>query len=327
MFVVILAQSAATSRAYAARYEERFEREHGHGRPRRGEHRRRRSPARSSSTAARRRPQIADSAGGRTQLAPHDRGRRADRPAVPDQAAPVPAERVLASVVFLIGVELVDIAGHAARSCAGPRASSGSPSSPPSTSWSLGRRAGDRSSRSSSRSSRTCAAATARQRRARRARATTGRPSRSSRCPRQSPASSSTAGAQACTSPTRRASRRRSPRWPRRAAARKWVCVDAVAMGDVDYSGGETLVQVSNELRSAASGSSRRRLGPCRAASSTRRRDSGARRGRPTIRAWPRRSRAIERRSQAGRRAGAVRAACVRPGYDTACLSSSRPCG
>jgi sulfate permease, SulP family len=29
----------------------------------------------------------------------------------------------------------------------------------------------------------------------------------------------------------------------------KWVCVDAVAMGDVDYSGGETLIQVNNELR------------------------------------------------------------------------------
>jgi SulP family sulfate permease len=29
----------------------------------------------------------------------------------------------------------------------------------------------------------------------------------------------------------------------------KWVCVDAVAMGDVDYSGGETLIQVCNELK------------------------------------------------------------------------------
>jgi SulP family sulfate permease len=29
----------------------------------------------------------------------------------------------------------------------------------------------------------------------------------------------------------------------------KWVCVDAVAMGDVDYSGGETLIQVNNELK------------------------------------------------------------------------------
>ena len=29
----------------------------------------------------------------------------------------------------------------------------------------------------------------------------------------------------------------------------KWICVDAVAMGDVDYSGGETLIQVNNELK------------------------------------------------------------------------------
>jgi MFS superfamily sulfate permease-like transporter len=29
----------------------------------------------------------------------------------------------------------------------------------------------------------------------------------------------------------------------------KWLCVDAVAMGDVDYSGGETLIQVNNELK------------------------------------------------------------------------------
>ena len=29
----------------------------------------------------------------------------------------------------------------------------------------------------------------------------------------------------------------------------KWICVDAPAMGDVDYSGGETLIQVSTELK------------------------------------------------------------------------------
>ena len=69
-------------------------REQRHGRPRRGEHRRPASPARSSSTAARRRPQIVDSAGGRTPArVPHDGGRRAGRAAVPHRAAPVPPER------------------------------------------------------------------------------------------------------------------------------------------------------------------------------------------------------------------------------------------
>jgi high affinity sulfate transporter 1 len=29
----------------------------------------------------------------------------------------------------------------------------------------------------------------------------------------------------------------------------KWICVDAVAMSDVDYTGGETLIQVNNELK------------------------------------------------------------------------------
>ena len=29
----------------------------------------------------------------------------------------------------------------------------------------------------------------------------------------------------------------------------KWLCVDAVAMGDVDYTGGETIIQVHNELK------------------------------------------------------------------------------
>ncbi len=28
----------------------------------------------------------------------------------------------------------------------------------------------------------------------------------------------------------------------------KWLCVDAVEMGDVDYSGGETIIQVKAEL-------------------------------------------------------------------------------
>jgi MFS superfamily sulfate permease-like transporter len=29
----------------------------------------------------------------------------------------------------------------------------------------------------------------------------------------------------------------------------KWLCVDAVGIGEVDYTGGETLIQVSNELK------------------------------------------------------------------------------
>ena len=31
--------------------------------------------------------------------------------------------------------------------------------------------------------------------------------------------------------------------------APSWICVDAVAMGDVDYSGGETLLETIAELR------------------------------------------------------------------------------
>src|SRR5262249_9539289 len=29
----------------------------------------------------------------------------------------------------------------------------------------------------------------------------------------------------------------------------EWICVDGVAMGDVDYTGGETLIQVNNKLK------------------------------------------------------------------------------
>jgi MFS superfamily sulfate permease-like transporter len=29
----------------------------------------------------------------------------------------------------------------------------------------------------------------------------------------------------------------------------EWLCVDAVAMGDVDYSGGETLLEINDELK------------------------------------------------------------------------------
>ena len=62
----------------------------------------------------------------------------------------------------------------------------------------------------------------------------------------------------------------------------KWICVDAVAMGDVDYSGGETLIQVNNELKERGVRLVVRRClaARCVAELDARRRDRGARRGR-----------------------------------------------
>ena len=111
VFVVVLAQSAATSRAYAAKFDDEFDenvdlvglerrehrrRPHGHVRDQRqsdedvhgGQGRRPRRSWRSSR-----------------------RRRRHHRAALPDRALAYMPDAVLAAVVFLIGVELVDIKG------------------------------------------------------------------------------------------------------------------------------------------------------------------------------------------------------------------------
>ena len=69
MFIVILAQSAATSRAYAMQVRRQLRRERGPHRPRPGQPRRRASAARSWSTAARPRPRwsTAPAAGARSR--------------------------------------------------------------------------------------------------------------------------------------------------------------------------------------------------------------------------------------------------------------------
>ena len=93
MFLVILAQSAATSRAYAVKYNERFTEYTDPGRPRPCQPHRR--PQRH---LCRQRQPHQDRDGRRGKKpypgrAAHDRGHGRDRPPVPDQAAAVPAER------------------------------------------------------------------------------------------------------------------------------------------------------------------------------------------------------------------------------------------
>ena len=91
IFVVILAQSAATSRAYAAKYGDRFSENVdlvGLGFANVGAGLTGTFVVNGSPTKT----QMVDSAGGRSQVASADHGRhRRDRPAVPDQAAAVHA--------------------------------------------------------------------------------------------------------------------------------------------------------------------------------------------------------------------------------------------
>ena len=110
IFIVILAQSAATSRAYAAKYNEAFDENvdlvglcrERRGRPV-GDVRRQREPDEDADGRRRGRPQP-----GRHH---HDGGDHPHRPAVPHETAAVHAQAVLASIVFLIGIELVDHIG------------------------------------------------------------------------------------------------------------------------------------------------------------------------------------------------------------------------
>ena len=91
--LVILAQSAATSRAYAVKYRGAARRERRSRRPRL------REPRRRSEQHVRRQREPDEDRDGRRGQEPHpgraadDGGHGRDRPAVPHQAAPVPAER------------------------------------------------------------------------------------------------------------------------------------------------------------------------------------------------------------------------------------------
>ena len=112
IFVVILAQSAATSRAYAAKYDERSDENTDLVGLGAGRTSRRRSSGTFVVNGSPTKTQMVDSAGGRSQLAQLTAGaivRR--RAAVPDRAAAVHAERRAGVVVFLIAIELIDIAG------------------------------------------------------------------------------------------------------------------------------------------------------------------------------------------------------------------------
>ncbi len=160
IFIVILAQSAATSRAYAAKYEEQFDENvdlvglalanvaaglHRHVRGQR-------QPDQDPDGRRRGRPEPGRHA--------HHRRDRAPRAAVLHQAAAVHADAVLASVVFLIGIELVDVAGMR-KLFRARRDEFAWPRSPPS-SWSSSASSRPSCSRSSCRSSTTSAAATTR---------------------------------------------------------------------------------------------------------------------------------------------------------------------
>ena len=86
----------------------------------------------------------------------------------------------------------------------------------------------------------------------RHARPRPGRPARHKRCP----ASPSTSSAPSCSTRTRVASRRRP--WAsssRRTRPCKWLALDAAAIGDLDYSGADTVRQVADELERRMPGS------------------------------------------------------------------------
>ena len=113
IFVLILAQSGRHSRAYAAKYNDRFKRERRPRRPRRGRHRRR--PHRhfvvnGSPTKT----QMVDSAGGKSQLSQLTMA-LVVAIVLLFLTAPLSymPKAVLAAVVFLIGIELIDLEGHA----------------------------------------------------------------------------------------------------------------------------------------------------------------------------------------------------------------------
>ena len=161
IFVVILAQSAATSRAYAAKYGDRFSEDVdlvGLGFANVGAGLTGTFVVNGSPTKT----QMVDSAGGRSQVAALTTVGIVVIVLLfltkPLQYMP---EAVLSSVVFLIGIELVKVARHAAHLPAcGATSSSWRPSPAPWSWWWAWSRGS--CSRSSSRSSTTCGAATSR---------------------------------------------------------------------------------------------------------------------------------------------------------------------
>ena len=208
-----------------------------------------------------------------TARLPHDRRRRPDRPALPDQAAPVPPE---------LRPRLGRVPDRRrARRHRGPE--EGAPLGPRDRvrdrrhhrrrRWSPGASSRESSSRSSSRSSRTCAAATA----------------RATRC---SARASDHDWEAVPVDPVPQA----EPglvvyRWGASLyfanAARfeeevvalaepdgspvKWLCVDAVAMGDVDYTGGETIIAGATRAEGARRPARARRRSARRSARSSTR--------------------------------------------------------
>ena len=94
IFVVILAQSAATSRAYAMQVRRQLRRERRPGRPGRWPASVPACRARSSVNGSPTKTEMVDSAGGRSQLSQLTAGRdRRRRPAVPDRSAGQHAQR------------------------------------------------------------------------------------------------------------------------------------------------------------------------------------------------------------------------------------------
>ena len=264
MFLVILAQSAATSRAYAVKYRERFVENDDLRRPER------REPRRRPQQHVRRQRQPDEDRDGRRGEEPHpgraadDGGRRGDRAAVPDEAAAVPAER------RALGGRLPD--RHQARSTSPNMREI----------WRLrkdefcGRRAdrgrrGRASASSRASSSRSCSRSilhvrrhyTPRDRvvgwdaagRSGRCRPTPGHASRS-------PGSSSTASASASSTRTPSVSPRRCSGSSTCPSPPRWFVLDADAIDDVDYTGGKTLAGAGRAARAARRHRSRSRSPP-----------------------------------------------------------------
>ena len=111
-FIIILAQSAATSRAYADQVRRQLRRERRPHRALRGQPRRRACPARGSSTAARPRPRWSTAPVGKSQLAQLTAGFvvLVVLLFLTGALAYMPSA-VLAAVVMLIGIKLIDIKG------------------------------------------------------------------------------------------------------------------------------------------------------------------------------------------------------------------------
>ena len=248
MFVVILAQSAATSRAYAAKYEEEFSEDTdliGLGAANVAAAFTGTFVVNGSPTKA----QIVDSAGGRSQLSPLTAAAVVLVVLVvltgPLAYLPVAA---LAAVVFLIAVELIDLAGMrrilavrkhefvvallTAAAVVGLGVEYGiilaivaSIDRPPAAQLQPAQQHPGRSRRKG-----------------------TGGRSRSGRARGPRRGWWSTGSAPACTTPTRPGSPRTSPTLVGHGVPLRWLVLDFAAIGDIDYTASSVLTKMAEHL-------------------------------------------------------------------------------